>query len=151
MKYVLWPIAVFLCFFLQGRVSVLGVSPDLTVLLVYYLGIRYGETKGLLFGVIIGALEDGVSSSLIGPNMLSKGIIGFSSSFFISGGFLRWTPFLGIIAVSFLTIVDNAVIFLAESIFDKMPAAPSYVLLVSIMQSLLNATAGVFIRPRHVE
>ncbi len=151
MKYILWPIAVFFCFFLQGRVSVLGVSPDLTVLLVYYLGMRYGETKGLLFGVIIGALEDSISSSIIGPNMLSKGIIGFSSSFFISGGFLRWTPFLGLIAVSFLTVIDNAVIFLAESIFDRMPAAPSYALLVAIMQSLLNAIAGVFIRPRHAE
>ncbi len=151
MKYLLWPIAVFVCFFLQGRVSVLGVSPDLTVLLVYYLGIRYGETRGLLAGVLIGALEDSLSSSIIGPNMLSKGIIGFSSSFFITGGFLRWTPFLGLIAVSFLTVIDNAVIFLAKSIFDKMPAAPSYALFVSIMQSVLNAIAGVFIRPRHAE
>lgn len=151
MKYVLWPIAVFLCFFLQGRVSVLGVSPDLTVLLVYYLGMRYGEKKGLLLGMAIGALEDSVSSSIIGPNMLSKGIIGFSSSFFISGGFLRWTPFLGLIAVSFLTVADNAIIFLSESIFDKMPAAPSYAVFVAIMQSLLNAIAGVLIRPRHAD
>lgn len=145
------PIAVFLCFFLQGRVSVLGVSPDLTMILVYYLGIRYGETKGLLAGVIIGTLQDSISYSIIGPNMLSKGVVGFFSSFFISGGFLRWTPFLGLLAVSLLTVIDNAVIFLARSVFDNMPAAPSYALFVSIMQSVLNAIAGVFIRPRHAE
>jgi rod shape-determining protein MreD len=150
-KYILWPIAVFLSFFLQGRISVLGISPDLTVLIVYYAGIRYGETKGLLAGMVIGALEDSLSSSIIGPNLLSKGIIGFSSSFFVSGGVLRWTPFLGLLAVSFLTVVDNAMVFLAQSIFDKMPAAPASALLIAIMQSILNATAGIFIRPKHAD
>ncbi len=151
MKYLLWPIVVFLCFFLQGRISVVGISPDLTVLIVYYAGIRYGETKGLLAGMVIGALEDSLSSSIIGPNLLSKGIIGFSSSFFVSGGVLRWTPFLGLFAVSLLTVVDNALVFLAQSIFDKMPAAPASALLIAIMQSILNATAGIFIRPKHAD
>jgi hypothetical protein len=134
-KYILWPIAVFLSFFLQGRVSVLGISPDLTVLLVYY----------------VGALEDSLSSSIIGPNLLSKGIVGFSASFFVTGGFLRWTPVLGLLAVASFTVIDNAVVFLAQSIFDKMPAAPSSALFIAIMQSILNAIAGFFIRPKHVE
>jgi rod shape-determining protein MreD len=150
-KYVLWPIAVFLCFFLQGRVSVLGITPDLTVLLVYYAGIRYGETKGLLAGAVIGALEDALSSSIIGPNLLSKGLIGFSASFFVTGGFLRWTPFLGLLAVALFTVADNAMVFATQSIFATMPAAPSSVLFVSVMQSILNAIAGIFIRPKHVE
>jgi rod shape-determining protein MreD len=150
-KYVLWPIAVFLCFFLQGRVSVLGITPDLTVLLVYYAGIRYGETKGLLAGAVIGALEDALSSSIIGPNLLSKGLIGFSASFFVTGGFLRWTPFLGLLAVALFTVADNAMVFATQSIFATMPAAPFSVLFVSVMQSILNAIAGIFIRPKHVE
>jgi rod shape-determining protein MreD len=150
-KYLLWPIAVFLSFFLQGRISVLGISPDLTVLLVYYAGIRYGEKKGLLAGAVIGALEDSLSSSIIGPNLLSKGIVGFSASFFVTGGFLRWTPVLGLLAVASFTVLDNAVVFLAQSIFDKMPAAPSSVLFIAIMQSILNAIAGFYIRPKHVE
>jgi rod shape-determining protein MreD len=151
MKYLLWPIAVFLSFFLQGRVSVLGISPDLTVLLAYYAGMRYGEARGLLAGAVIGALEDSLSSSIIGPNLLSKGIIGFSSSFFVSGGFLRWTPFLGLLVVAFLTVADNAMVFFARSIFDKVPAATSAVLFISVMQAILNAIAGIFIRPKHAD
>jgi rod shape-determining protein MreD len=151
MKYVLWPMAVFLSFFLQGRVSVLGISPDLTVLLAYYAGMRYGEAKGLLAGAVIGALEDSLSSSIIGPNLLSKGIIGFSSSFFVSGGFLRWTPFLGLLVVAFLTVADNAMVFFARSIFDKVPGATSAVLFISVMQAILNAIAGIFIRPKHAD
>jgi rod shape-determining protein MreD len=151
MKYLFLAIAVFLTFFLQGRISVLGISPDLTTLLVFFAGMRYGRTEGLLFGVLTGALEDGLSGSFIGPHMLSKGIIGFSSSFFISGGLLRWTPLLGMVAVALLTVSDNFVVFLTRTIFDRMPATLPTALFVTIMQALLNAPAGIFMSPKHVD
>lgn len=151
MKYLYWSLIIFLSFFLQGRISVLGISPDLTALLAYYAGIKYRETKGLLLGAVIGALEDSISLSILGPNMLSKGIIGFSSSVFITGGFFRWTPLLGIIFISLLTLIDKSVVFLSRSLFDNMPATFSTALFVSLMQALLNAPAGIFIRPKHAE
>ncbi len=151
MKYLFLAIAAFLAFFLQGRISVLGISPDLTVLLIFFAGIRYGETSGLLLGLLTGAIEDSLCGSFIGPHMLSKGIIGFFSSFFISGGFLRWTPLLGAIAVTVLTISDNIVVLLTRTIFDKMPATLPQAVFVTVMQALLNAPAGIFMGPRHVE
>jgi rod shape-determining protein MreD len=151
MKYVFLAIAVFLTFFLQERISVLGITPDLTMLLVFSVGLRYGETRGLLLGIAVGALEDSLSGSFIGPHMLSKGIVGFSSYFFISGGLLSWTPVLGVIAVAVLTFSDNLVVFLAKTMFDRMPALFPTALFVSVMQSLLNAPVGFFIRPRHVD
>ncbi len=151
MTYILWAFLIFLSFFLQARISVLGVSPDLTALVVYYAGIKYGETRGLLSGVLIGALEDGLSSFIIGPNLLGKGMVGFFSAFFISGGFFRWTPLLGMIALSFFTVLDNSVVFLSRTLFDKMPAAPSSALFITIMQSVMNALAGIFIRPHNVD
>ena len=129
----------------------LGISPDLTAILIFFVGLRYGETRGLLLGVLTGAIEDSLSSSFIGPHMLSKGLMGFSSYFFLTGGLLRWTPVLGIIAVALLTFADNLVVFLARSVFDKMPATLSTAFFVSVMQSLLNAPAGIFIRPKHVD
>lgn len=151
MKYLFFTAALFLAFFLQGRISVLGISPDLTALLAFYIGIRYGETKGLMAGIVIGALEDSISSSIIGPNLLGKGIVGFSSSFFVSGGLLRWTPLLGVIAVSLLTSLDGLVVFLTRSVFDRVPAAPSVAFLICTMQSILNAPAGIFVRPKNVD
>jgi rod shape-determining protein MreD len=151
MKYILWGLIIFLAFFLQARISVLGIPPNLTVVLAYYAGIKYGEKGGLFLGVLIGALEDGLSSSIVGPNLLAKGLIGYSSAFFITGRFFRWTPFLGMMALSFLSIVDNSVVFISRTIFDKMPAAPSAALLMTVMQSVLNSLAGMVIRPRHVD
>ncbi len=151
MKYFFLAVAVFLALFLQGSISVLGISPDLTAVLIFYAGMRYGEVRGLLLGILTGALEDGLSGSFIGPHMLSKGIIGFSSSFFISGGLFRWTPVLGAIAVALLTVSDNFIVFLTRTIFDKMPATLSEALFVTVMQTLLNTPAGIFIGPRHVD
>jgi len=151
MKYFLWVTALFLSLFLQGRIDLLGVTPDLTALFAYYIGIRAGQTAGLFSGAAAGILEDSVSFSLIGPNVVGKSIVGFFSSAFISGGVFRWTPLLGILAVFTLTFMDNAVVFLLRSIFDKMPAPPTSALFVALMQSLLNAPAGMFIRPKHVD
>lgn len=151
MKYLAWAAAVFFALFLQSRLSFLGVKPDLTVLLAYYAGIRYGERRGLLIGILIGAIEDSVSSAIIGPNLLAKGMIGFFASSFVSGGIFRWTPLLGGIAAGMLTFVDNSVVFLLRSIFESMPAMPTTALYIAAMQSLLSAPLGLFIRPRHAD
>lgn len=151
MKYLFRALIVFVAFLLQTRITVLGVPPNLTVLLAFYAGIRYGETRGLVSGSFLGTLEDMASHSIIGPNLLGKGVIGYSSAFLISGGIFRWTPLLGIIAVSLLTILDNSIVFILRTLFDTMPAEPRSALYIAVMQSLLNAPAGLFIRPKHAE
>ncbi len=151
MKYLYWTICILLSFILQSRISVIGVALNLTVLLAYYAGIRYGATAGMLTGALIGALEDSLSMSIFGPNMLAKGTVGFLSSFFVTGKFFRWTPVAGIFAVLFLTFMDNIIIFLSRSMFDKTPAALSMVLFTAVMQSFLNAPAGIFIRPKDAD
>ncbi len=151
MRYLFWAAAVFLVFLLQGRTSLLGVVPNLTVLLTYYAGIRYGENRGLMAGVLIGYLEDSLSYSIIGPNLLSKALIGFFSAFFVTGGFFRWTIMLGIVAVSSLTIADNMMVFLLRGVFDKMPLRVTDFLFITVMQALMNGPAGIFLRPKNVD
>jgi rod shape-determining protein MreD len=150
MKLLFIVLLVFLAFFFQGKLSVLDISPDLTVLLVFYAAIRYGETKGLLMGVLIGAIEDSLSASILGPNILAKGMVGFSA-FFISRSFFTWTPLLGIISVMLITFLDNSIVFLSRSVFDRAPATLSSFFFISVMQSLLNAPAGAFIRPENAD
>lgn len=82
MRYVVWLLIAFCALLLQGRVSVLGVVPNLTVLLAFYAGIRYGANRGLLAGLLIGFVEDSLSHTLIGPNMLAKGLVGYTAAFY---------------------------------------------------------------------
>ena len=151
MTYVVWALAVLLAFVLQAKISIISIAPNITVLLAYYAGMKYGETKGMIAGLIIGGIEDSLSSSIIGPNMLGKALAGFFSSFFLSGGFFIWTPLFGILGAFLLTMIDNMAVFSTLGIFDKIPTSPLSALRISIMQSLLNAAAGMFIRPPHAD
>lgn len=151
MRYIAWLLIAFSAFLLQGRVSVLGVVPNLTVLLAYYAGIRYGANKGLLAGLLIGFFEDSLSAGLVGPNMLAHGLVGYAAAFFVAGGLFRWTPLLGIFSVSALTLAGNIVAVLSETLFNKMPGTVASIAFTSVMQALLNAPAGAFMRPEHAD
>ena len=143
-------LGVMLAFLLQIKISILGVSPDLTAAVAYYFGITGGSTKGVLFGSLIGAIEDSVGGSILGPNLLGKGLVGFFSSF-MSGSPLRWTPFLGIVSLAILTLMDGSIILLSRAIFDAMPTSLSSGILTLLGQGLFNGVIGIFIRPKNVD
>lgn len=146
MRRALFALLVALCFVLESRVSVAGVSPALTLLPVYYVGLKRGSTRGLLFGALIGGIGDSLSGNILGPNMLGRGTTGFLASFMRSGPF-RWTPLLGAIGVAVLTVLDGVVSFGATAAFAGMPAPLSDAAFKVLGQAVVNAVAGIYIRP----
>lgn len=150
MIYMLWIGVILFTFFIEERISIFHVAPNFTVLLVYYAGIRKGGLEGLFLGSLIGAVEDSLSGSFLGPNLLSKGILGYFSSF-MSGSFFRWTPFLGAIGIGVITLVDNTIVFTTRSFFDRMPTSIKAAAFKIIIQSLINIPLGLFLRPKNVQ
>jgi rod shape-determining protein MreD len=143
-------LGVMLAFLLQARLSVFGVSPDLTAAVAYYFGITGGSVKGVLFGSLVGVIEDSVGGNILGPNLLGKGMVGFFSSF-LSGSLFRWTPFLGIVSLGILTLMDGSIILLSRTIFEAMPTSLSSGIITLLVQGLFNGVIGFFIRPRNVD
>lgn len=135
-----------LCFVLETQLSVLGIRPNLTVLPVYYVGLRHGAVRGLLFGALMGIVADSIGGGLLGPNMLSKGTVGFLASF-MRGGLFTWTPLLGLLAVAALTLVDGALAFASVAVFAQVPVTLPQAALVASGQAGANAIAGAFIKP----
>jgi rod shape-determining protein MreD len=150
MTYMLWIVIILFTFFIEERISIFHVAPNFTALLVYYVGIRKGGTEGLFLGSIIGTIQDSLSSALLGPNLLSKGIVGYFSSF-MSGSFFRWTPLLGAIGIGVLTIVDDTIVFVTRSFFDRMPTGIKAAAFKIIIQSLINVPIGLFLRPKNIQ
>jgi rod shape-determining protein MreD len=146
MRRAFFVLLVVLCFVLESRVSLAGVSPALTLLPVYYVGLKQGSTRGLLFGALIGAIGDSLSGNILGPNMLGKGTAGFLASF-MRGGLFRWTPLLGVIGVAVLTVFDGVVAFGATAAFAGTPAPLSDAAFRVLGQAAINAVAGIYIRP----
>ncbi len=150
MIYLLWAIIFFVMLILQGTISFLHIHLNLTVLLVYYIGIKKKEVKGLLFGACIGIIEDSLSGAFLGPNLLSKGLVGYFSSF-IYKRFFIWTPLLGVISVCAFTMLDSGIVFLSRTMFDSMPVPLGNAAYIIVMQSLLNSLFGMAIKPRDLQ
>jgi rod shape-determining protein MreD len=150
MIYMLWIGVILFTFFIEERISIFHVAPNFTVLLVYYAGIRKGGLEGLFLGSFIGTVEDSLSGTFLGPNLLSKGIVGYFSSF-MSGSFFRWTPLLGAIGIGVITLVDNTIVFTTRSFFDRMPTSIKAAAFKIIIQSLINIPLGLFLRPKNVQ
>ena len=58
-------------------VELAGAKPDLILLVVLSLGLSRGKRAGIGYGWLLGLIQDILSGSLLGQNVLSKGIIGY--------------------------------------------------------------------------
>jgi len=61
------------------RIAILGIRPDLTVLLVVLAGLRGGPITGTLFGFLLGLLQDLLVPETLGMNALAKAIVGWQA------------------------------------------------------------------------
>lgn len=150
MTYFIWAVIIFLTFILQASFSLFDVTPNLTVILAFYAGIRKGEVRGLLIGALIGIIEDSLSGAFLGPNLLSKGLVGYFSSLMYSRYFI-WTPLLGIISIMAFTLIDSFLVFASRSIFERMPGTPGSAVFIFLIQAFMNALSGLLIKPAKKE
>lgn len=138
--------ALFVAYVLQGRLTVFGAHPNLAILPVYFVGLRYGHTKGMLFGALSGALGDSLTGGMLGPAMLGQATVGYLA-YYLRHGLFMWTPMLGVVGVAALTIVEGFLVFISETVFMSSPTTLSLAVKFIFIQALLNAVAGVLIRP----
>ncbi len=150
MKLVWLSLSIIAALIVHSQISLWGVAPNLTLVVAYAVGMYSGPTKGILLGSAVGILEDSVSGSILGPNLLGKGITGFLASF-SSGSLFRWTPLLGMLSLFALTLMDGGVVFLSRTMFETSPASLPRGVVAVLMQGVLNAVIGIFLRPRNVD
>lgn len=150
MIYLLWAVIIFCTLIIQGSISLFDITPNLTAVLACYAGVRGKEIKGMFLGALIGIVEDSLSGAFLGPNLMSKGLIGYLSSFVYSRFFV-WTPLLGMISISVLTFIDGFIIFVSRSLFDKMPVGIGTAVFIIAMQSIANAPLGMLLRPQKIQ
>ena len=70
-----------------GFVAVLGVKPDLQLILVVFLALRRGSMSGQIAGFVGGLLEDVVTLSPLGFHAIVKALVGFCAG--LPCGFIR--------------------------------------------------------------
>lgn len=150
MKKLLFILLIAAAFVIEAKWKVLGVRLNLIVLFAYYTGLKYGPSRGLLVGLILGAVEDSIAGPMLGPSLLGKATAGYLAPFITYGLFI-WTAPLGLVWLLLLTVLDGAISFFALSIFSYQPAPVTDALLTVLWQGLIVCPVGLFLRPRHDE
>jgi rod shape-determining protein MreD len=134
--------------FLQTRVAVFGIHPNLTAAVAYWIGFQSSPIKGTILGSFIGIIEDSIGGGILGPNLLGKGLVGLLASW-LSKRIFHWTPLVGMVSIFLLTAMDGLVIFVTKVLYSSVPVPVSLVMTGLFTQGLLNSIAGAFISPKN--
>src|SRR5208337_172963 len=133
---------------------------NLTVVLVYYFGLKShqrnadrdfsgskSELESVAFGVIIGLMEDVISGSIIGPGLLSKGLLGLMTPVVFTDMIFKWTPLWGAIIVVIFTLFDGMVVVSSRIMFTGIHVTGALLFQAMCVQSVLNIPFGILLRP----
>lgn len=147
-------------FFIHTQFSSFSVLFNPTVVLVYYFGIESLnrisskkffpvriEFESAAFGALIGFVEDALTGSIIGPSLLSKGLVGFITPFVYTEIVFRWTPFWAGALLALLTFCDGWAVAGARSVFSETIINNAQVLKVVIFQCLVSLPFAFILKP----
>ncbi|HCC68638.1 MAG TPA: rod shape-determining protein MreD [Nitrospiraceae bacterium] len=97
-------------------------KPDLLLIIVCFYALRRGQLHGMIFGGGTGLVLDAISGFIIGPQLLSKAIVGF---LFISlkEKFFNWGIFLNTLAILLFFILDSLIVFVCLETFATEASA----------------------------
>jgi cell shape-determining protein MreD len=161
MTVITWICLAALAILVQPLITVFDFPLNLTVVLVYVFAIKAPplqsastsftdvktEIRGSAFGAGIGLIEDVMSGSVLGLNVLSKGLTGFISSIVFRDIFFQWTPIIGGAVIFALTLIDGLILILTGHFITGTPVRSLEVAEMLLVQALLNIPLGFIIRP----
>jgi hypothetical protein len=154
-----WFLLGFAAFFAQTHFSVFDIPLNVTSVLVYAFGLRAlssrsetffwssPELKSTVMGALIGFVGDTLSGSIVGPEVFSKGAVGFLTPIMFTDVLFRWTPLLGALVLCFLSILDGAVSLALRFLFTDITVSHASFLQTIVVQGLMNTAFGVILKP----
>jgi rod shape-determining protein MreD len=132
----LWLLAGVLVIIIDGF-SLFSMRLNLTVLLVFYMGMKLKPYRALFWATVIGVVLDSVSMRLTGPNVMTKALIVFACWVLNSGAFKLTAVFNSVICY-LLTAADLALVYLLISVFDTKPVEFADASVNVVFQSFVN-------------
>ena len=160
MRLLKWIIFAIFAILLQTQFSFLGRFFSGTVIIVYFFGLRSRlklsafawtankvEVTGVVYGALVGIVEDVITGSVIGPGLLSKGLIGLLTPIVFTDFIFKWTPLWGGIAIVLFTLLDGAVIVATQTYFAGIHISGISLIQIFLLRSIMNAPFGVLLKP----
>ncbi len=157
---VVWVSAASIAILFQPKITIFDFPLNLTIAVVYAFAIMApplhsasmsftdvsAEIRGSAFGAFIGLIEDAMSGTIPGLNVLSKGLLGFVSSIIFRDLFSQWTPLIGGIVLSVLTLLDGLIVILVGTFIAGINISGMSAISMIFMQALTNFFIGCLIK-----
>jgi rod shape-determining protein MreD len=120
-----------------------GWIPDLTLALIYWVGSRFGEYRGMAVGGALGLLLDLATGRIIGLHLSAKVLVGYGSGLW-GRQFFQKTPFVHLLALLTLSLVEGVwVLLLLAGVLDQ--PWPERTAFLVPFQAIENALAGILL------
>ena len=157
MKLVWYLLVLFLFIPVQSiLVALLGfssVQPDLGLILLYFIGLVYGETHGIFFGLSVGFFMDLFSGGPLGTHLVSKTLLGWACGMF-GKRLLQVDAFFTLGAVFCLAVLNGLISFLVLSLIQggwEFWASVRWVILPEAVYDALLATVLFLLISKPIE
>ncbi len=142
---ILYLLAALLAISVQASLLYKVSRPDIVLVLVCFYALKYGQVRGMAYGMMTGFMLDSASGVILGPNMLSKAIAGF----FLGSIMLKvfyWNIYINTALIGLFSLLDIFLVYICLEIFTgisfiEMPV-DSYV-----MQVVYTTIAGLMFYP----
>ncbi|MGM0369383.1 MAG: rod shape-determining protein MreD [Bacillota bacterium] len=125
---------------------VLGVRPDLLLIVSTMAAVNYGRTAGGSLGFIAGILQDWFTGGLFGIHSLSKVITGYLCGFLRDHIYQKHFLTSSVITL-FATLVDQFLILVLSSLLVKIEILQYGIKTVVIPLAIWNAIIALFLYP----
>jgi rod shape-determining protein MreD len=123
-------------------VRILGIGPDIVIIVLVYLGISGGQIEGTLYGFASGFLLDVYSPDTMGINALANSVVGFSVGQFRTG--VSAEDFRVQALILFLAVLlHDLIYFLFANVLSNPDAIFGLIVRFGIGTAFYTAVVGV--------
>ena len=93
--------------------SIMGVKPDLLVLVLFMMAIKTGIMPAIYIGFVLGLAQDLYSPSILGQSALAKTVAGFFASLF-NDKIMRLDPIFQVVILVLTFFVNDIVVYVVQ-------------------------------------
>lgn len=121
-----------------------GIKPDLSLAIIYVIGLLTGPVEASLAGMAMGLVQDIGSASPLGMSGLTRGLIGLGAGL-LGRRVLDITSPMNVIFLIAFSLAEGLIIMLfMQTFFGDVPFL-SLLLTVMLPQALVSGLLGIFL------
>jgi len=119
-----------LCVILQStlvpHIAIMSIKPDLPLLVLFYLAIRFGMMPGTYVGFFLGLGQDLFSPSLLGQNALAMSVVGFVCGIF-NVRVMRLDPVMRVVLIVVAFLANDIIVALVHIVKSDAGAGTLFI------------------------